>query len=114
VSAWLQGWKAAKQDWLRFLFAPFVSNHIVDGKYELVLAMSSMNLEASRPEALRALSPIEPHTKLSGKVFLHGTDGNKRIPREGFVQILCQTAFAPAPIGNASLVAYLETMRFQP
>ena len=63
----------------------------------------------SRPDAVRALSSIEPHlcysaTSVPGKTFFQmSSEGKKRIPRADFVEILRQSAFAPAPMGNGSL-----------
>ena len=65
--------------------------------------------KASRPDALLALSPIEPHlcfssTEVSGLTFFRATaKGKKKIPREDFVRYLGQSAFVPTPMGNASL-----------
>ena len=65
--------------------------------------------KASRPEAVRAMSSLEPHilfssTPVSGVTFFtEGKDGKRRIPREDFAETLRQSAFAPAPMGNASL-----------
>ena len=65
--------------------------------------------KASRPDAVKALSPIEPHlcfssTSVPGKsFFLRSAEARKRISRADFVEILGQSAFAPAPMGNASL-----------
>jgi hypothetical protein len=65
--------------------------------------------KASRPEAVRAMVPLEPHflfssTPVSGvKFFSEGRDGKRRIPHKDFADILLQSAFAPAPMGNASL-----------
>jgi hypothetical protein len=65
--------------------------------------------KTSRPDALRALSSIEPHvcfssTEVPGITFFRATTkGKKKIPREDFVRYLGQSAFAPAPMGNGSL-----------
>jgi hypothetical protein len=65
--------------------------------------------KASRPDAIRALTPIEPHlcfssTSVPGKSFFQrSAEARKRISRTDFVEILGQSAFAPAPMGNASL-----------
>jgi hypothetical protein len=65
--------------------------------------------KTSRPDALLALSSIEPHlsfssTEVPGITFFRATTkGKKKIPREDFVRYLGQSAFAPAPMGNGSL-----------
>lgn len=65
--------------------------------------------KSSRPDMVRSLSAIEPHicfssTPVRGVTFFDQTPlGKKRIPRQDFAQILAQSAFAPAPMGNASL-----------
>jgi hypothetical protein len=68
--------------------------------------------KSSRPEMLRAMSSVEPHICFStspvrGHIFWSkDTDGPKRIPRQESVEILKQSAFAPAPMGNANLECY--------
>lgn len=65
--------------------------------------------KCSRPEMVHAMSSIEPHicfssTPVGGTTFFsQGANGAKRIPRTEFVEVLRQSAFAPAPMGNASL-----------
>jgi hypothetical protein len=65
--------------------------------------------KSSRPDMVRGLASIEPHicfssTPVPGVSFFDRTPaGKKRIPRQDFAQILAQSAFAPAPMGNASL-----------
>ena len=65
--------------------------------------------KASRPDMVRAMSTIEPHmcfssTPVRGLTFFtRDSFGDKRIPQKDFGQILGQSAFAPAPMGNASL-----------
>jgi hypothetical protein len=65
--------------------------------------------KSSRPDMVRNLSTIEPHicfssTPVGGVAFFdRGLAGKRRIPKEDFVEILRQSAFAPAPMGNASL-----------
>lgn len=65
--------------------------------------------KSSRPDAVRALSPIEPHlcfstTSVPGMTFFaRSAEAQKRIARADFVEILGQSAFAPSPMGNASL-----------
>jgi hypothetical protein len=65
--------------------------------------------KCSRPEMVHAMSPIEPHICFSSNpvagttFFSRAASGTKRIPRTDFVEILRQSAFAPAPMGNASL-----------
>ena len=65
--------------------------------------------KCSRPEAVRSMMPIEPHflfssTQVNGLTFFSdGQEGKRRIPRSDFVETLRQSAFAPAPMGNASL-----------
>src|SRR4029077_12913833 len=65
--------------------------------------------KSSRPDMVRNLSTIEPHicfssTPVGGVEFFdRGPAGKRRIPKEDFVEILRQSAFAPAPMGNASL-----------
>ena len=68
--------------------------------------------KSSRPDMVRAMSSIEPHicfstTPVSGLAFWSkDMDGPKRIPRSESVEILKQSAFAPAPMGNANLECY--------
>jgi hypothetical protein len=65
--------------------------------------------KSSRPDMVRALASIEPHitysvTPVRGVTFFDlNTLGQRRIPRPEFSHILAQSAFAPAPMGNASL-----------
>ncbi|HWT67171.1 MAG TPA: hypothetical protein VN151_13740 [Terracidiphilus sp.] len=65
--------------------------------------------KCSRPEAVRALLPIEPHICYSGSsargvtFFSRSSQGQKRIPEADFVEYLNQSAFAPSPMGNGSL-----------
>ena len=65
--------------------------------------------KVSRPEMVRAMSPIEPHfcfssTPIRGTIFYDRNRlGNRRISRPEFYQTLGQSVFAPSPMGNASL-----------
>lgn len=67
--------------------------------------------KVSRPDMVRAMLPIEPHicqseTPVRGITFFNfekDSLGKKRIPKQDFYQILGQSAFAPAPQGNATL-----------
>ncbi len=67
--------------------------------------------KVSRPDMVRAFSPIEPHicfseTPVRGITFFNFSKdslGQKRIPKQDFYQILGQSAFAPSPQGNATL-----------
>lgn len=65
--------------------------------------------KVSRPDMVRAMSSIEPHvcfssTRIRGLTFFsRSSAGKKRIPSQEFVQMLAQSAFAPAPMGNGTL-----------
>lgn len=65
--------------------------------------------KCSRPESIRALLPIEPHICFSSSAidgltfFGQSATGKKRISETGFVDILNDSAFAPAPMGNATI-----------
>jgi hypothetical protein len=65
--------------------------------------------KSSRPDMVRCLESIEPHicfssTPVPGVSFFdRGPAGKRRIPMGEFGEILRQSAFAPAPMGNASL-----------
>ncbi len=62
-----------------------------------------------RPASIRALLPLEPHicfssSTLGGMTFFgQGANGKKRISEADFVNILNDSAFAPAPMGNATI-----------
>jgi hypothetical protein len=68
--------------------------------------------KSSRPELVRAMGPVEPHisysnTPVRGIAFWNrNAAGIKRVQRSDFVKILQQSAFAPAPMGNANLESY--------
>jgi hypothetical protein len=58
--------------------------------------------KASRPEMIRALLPIDPK-------FTHITDSGQSVPlmgRDEYQQILCDTVFVPAPMGNVNLDSF--------
>jgi hypothetical protein len=63
--------------------------------------------KASRPDVARELSRVEPHflfstDRLAGWTIYNATpDGPRRLPRETCAEILSQSTFAPAPMGNA-------------
>jgi len=65
--------------------------------------------KVSRPDMVRALSPIEPHlcyseTSVRGITFFNPKSTlRKPIPKEDFYQILGQSVFAPSPQGNATI-----------
>jgi hypothetical protein len=65
--------------------------------------------KVSRPDMVRAMSPIEPHmcfssTPIRGLTFFsHSPTGRKKVSKQDFVQLLRQSAFAPSPMGNATL-----------
>ena len=68
--------------------------------------------KSSRPDMVRAMSSVEPHisfstTPVPGLAFWSkDVAGPKRIPRSESVEILQQSAFAPAPMGNVNLECY--------
>jgi hypothetical protein len=65
--------------------------------------------KVSRPDMVRAMTPIEPHicfseTPVRGITFFNrDSSGKKRIPKQDFYQIMGQSAFAPSPQGNATI-----------
>ncbi len=64
---------------------------------------------SSRPEMVRAMSAIEPHlcystSPIRGITFFdRNSTGKKRIPQQDTFEILGQSAFSPAAMGNANL-----------
>jgi hypothetical protein len=68
--------------------------------------------KCSRPEMVRAMSAVEPHisfstTAVPGLTFwTKGITGSRRIPKSEFLNILRDSAFAPAPMGNANLESF--------
>lgn len=68
--------------------------------------------KCTRPDMVRALSTVEPHisfstTAVRGMSFwTKGIVGPKRIPKSEFLGILRDSAFAPAPMGNANLESF--------
>jgi hypothetical protein len=199
TAIWQEG-ELYEREWLMHLFNPYISNHVADGKHDLVLdnsivfdsfvyardpsyyeafrgknaflvhlsdefyelgadrylpfrgvfrtgwsgvfnpkhvfvlplgygtEMRTGNLEASqrryawsfigeagkssRPDAVKELSPIEPHfcfstTTVPGMTFFQrSAQARKRISRADVVAILGQSAFAPSPMGNANLECF--------
>ena len=65
--------------------------------------------KTSRPEMVRAMSAIEPHICFSTTpirsiaFFDRDSAGSKRIPLHDTLEILGQSVFAPAPMGNANV-----------
>jgi hypothetical protein len=65
--------------------------------------------KVSRPDAVHAMSSIEPHicfssTPVSGITFYNrNAAGKRRIPTPQFYEILGDSIFAPSPMGNASI-----------
>ena len=65
--------------------------------------------KSSRPDMIRAMSSVEPHicysvTPIRGMTFFdRNSNGKKRIAEQDYYEILGQSVFAPAPMGNASI-----------
>lgn len=65
--------------------------------------------KVSRPDMVRAMSTIEPHVCFSStpvrgvKFFNHDANGERRIPTHKFFEVLGDSVFAPAPMGNATI-----------
>lgn len=68
--------------------------------------------KCSRPEMVRAMAAVEPHISFSTNAvrgisfWTKGMGGTRRIPKHEFLEILRDSVFAPAPMGNANLESF--------
>lgn len=68
--------------------------------------------KSTRPDAVRALAPVEPHFLFStedvpGLAILNRVHGvSRKFPPEEFTQVLQDSAFSPCPMGNVNIECF--------